>query len=316
MKKVSALILPLLLTLTAFAAGAPNSTPAVPNDSYFSQQWGLHNDASTDQQVMIDIDDLHTFMQPGVAGNDIGYLDAQDDVSKLAQAAVTVAVIDSGLDTNHEELVGRIAPGGWDFLTNTNVMVDDMGHGTHVSGIIAANSNNGMGVAGIAPSTVKILPLRILSNNFKGFSYPDPKAPKTKPRNELVSQFAADAINYAVTQHANIINMSLGWPKIVDTPEARDAVKNAIAKGVLFVVAAGNDQKNKPTYPCSYEGVICVGAITNTGKPAIFTDNGGAVDVMGPGDGILSLFPERPLSFRKVKSLSSRLTFVLRVTRF
>jgi len=294
-------ILAQAISLSASAATAPVSTSAAPNDYYFPKQWALSNDAS--QQVMIDRDDMHTFMQPGVAGVDIGYLDAQDEVKQLAKAPVIVAVIDSGLDQNHQDLVGRVRPDGFDFLTNGPAtplpvpsgspvplgMLDDMGHGTHVSGIIAANSGNGIGISGITPSTVQILPLRILSKNFVGFSYQDPT--KARGQNKLISDFAADAINYAVAHHASIINMSLGWPKIVDTANARKAIQNAIQAGVLVVVAAGNDQKNVPTYPCAYEGVICVGATTNNGQMAVFSNTGGAVDVLAPGDGILSLYP-------------------------
>jgi subtilisin family serine protease len=317
------LILAQAISLSASAATVPVSSTAAPSDYYFPKQWALKNDASQDQQVMIDRDNLHTFMQPGVAGVDIGYVDAQDEVNRLAKAPVIVAVIDSGLDQNHEDLVGRVAPDGFDFLTNSPAtplpvpsgspvpmgMLDDMGHGTHVSGIIAANSGNGIGIAGIAPSTVKILPLRILAKNFVGFSYQDPT--KSRGQNKLISDFAADAINYAVAHHASIINLSLGWPKIVDTANARKSVQNAIQAGVLVVVAAGNDQKNDPTYPCAYEGVICVGATTNTGQMAIFSDTGGVVDILAPGDGIYSLYPGAtsvvPKNGKRLESIHSRI---------
>lgn len=271
-------ILPILGALSAWSA-------TVPSDPYFSQQWSLHNDGT--QEVLIDVDQYHTLHQKGVPGADIGWLEAQDQVSQLAKAPVTVAVIDSGVDPTHPELAGRLTTDGYNFLKDnpqphsSATVFDDMGHGTHVTGIIVANTDNRSGIAGAAPSTVKVLPLRILSDNYRNFAFVG----------KLVSDYAADAINYAVAHNASVINMSLGWPKIVDTDNARKAVQNAIAKGVLIVAAAGNDRKNQPTYPCNYAGVLCVGATTNTGESSVFSNTGGSVDILAPGDGIISLYP-------------------------
>lgn len=273
------LTLPAVILLGAVSAWAS----ALPSDPYFAQQWSLHNDGS--QEVSIDVDQYHTIHQKGVVGSDIGWLEAQPQVSQLAKAPVTVAVIDSGVDPDHPELQGRIAPDGYNFLKDnpksSTAVFDDMGHGTHVTGIIVANSDNKAGIAGAAASTVKVLPLRILSENFINFSFVG----------KLVSDYAADAINYAVAHHASVINMSLGWPKIVDTDNARKAVQNAIQKGVLIVAAAGNDRKNEPTYPCDYPGVLCVGATSNTGESSVFSNTGGSVDLLAPGDDIISLYP-------------------------
>jgi cell wall-associated protease len=272
-----------LFAQVAPGATAPTSMPAAPDDQYFSQQWSLSNDGS--QSIMIEYDGssgIHTISQQAIKGIDISWLDAQAEVSQLAKNPVIVAVIDSGVDPTHPDLQGRISSDGYDFLAKTAKMADDMGHGTHVSGIIAANSNNAIGISGIAPPSVTILPLRILTPAFNNFAF----------NGELVSNYAADAINYAVAHHASIINMSMGWPKIVDTPNVRTAVQNAIQNNVMMIVAAGNDKKDQPTFPCSYEGVICVGSITNTGALAIYSNTGGQVDLLAPGDGIVSTFPK------------------------
>lgn len=248
-------------------------------DPFFPKQWSLLNDGT--QTVTLEPDDLHTIQQKGIAGVDIGWLPAKEKIAVLAQAPVLVAVIDSGIDPTHPDIQGRISSEGFDFLNNSQRLSDDLGHGTHVAGIIAANWDNGIGISGVAPSSVTVLPLRILSNGFKNFSY----------KGKLISDYAADAIRYAVAHHVSIINMSLGWPKLVDSENSRSAVREAIANGVLIVASAGNDRKALPTYPCAYEGVLCVGAVTNTGAMSIYSNSGGLTDLLAPGDGIISLYP-------------------------
>lgn len=269
----------LIATVSALVSVAAQATTTAPNDPFFHQQWSLSNDGS--QTVMVDLDDLHTVTQMGIPGVDIGWLQAMNEISGLTASPVTVAVIDSGIDPKHPDLQGRIRSDGWDFLSKTAILSDDVGHGTHVSGIIAANAGNATGIAGIAPAAVSILPLRILAKSFTGFTY----------NNESIADYAADAIRYAVAHGASVINMSLGWPKVVNTDNVRNAVNEAIQKGVLIVVAAGNDRKDEPTYPCTFEGVLCVGSITNTGAMAYYSNSGGVVDVLAPGDGIVSLYP-------------------------
>ena len=279
-------------TLPAAKAAAP--PPLAPSDPFFPQQWSLHNDGS--QLVVYDTDaeNFHTILQSGVPGADIGWLDAKAEFMTRATSPVIVAVIDSGFDKNHPDLQGRYTSDAHDFLNVALIPslpppfpMDTMGHGTHVSGIIAANADNGEGIAGIAPPSIQILPLRILSNDFINFSFVDPVTKK----NKLISDFAADAVRYAVAHHASIINLSLGWPKLVDTANVRQAFQEAIQAGVLIVVAAGNDRKDQPTYPCAYEGVLCVGSMTNTGAMAIYSNLGGMVDILAPGDGIVSTYP-------------------------
>jgi cell wall-associated protease len=268
----------LVITPSLSSADAPTTS----NDQYFSKQWSLNNDGS--QTIMIEYDGssgMHTVPQNAVAGFDIGWLSAQPEVATLAVNPVTIAVIDSGIDPTHPDLKGRISTDGYDFLNQTANLSDDMGHGTHVSGIIGANAGNNIGIAGITPPAVSILPLRILSNGYNNFVY----------NNKLISDYAADAINYAVAHHASIINMSLGWPKLVDNANAQNAVKNAINAGVLVVVAAGNDHKDQATYPCAYEGVICVGSVSNNGTTSLYSNFGGQIDILAPGDGIVSTYP-------------------------
>jgi hypothetical protein len=249
------------------------------SDPFFAQQWSLQNDGSLG--IPIDIDELHTQIQLGVPGVDVGYLQAQSLILAQAKNPVLVAVIDYGIDPSHPDLQGRISSEGFDFLTNTNVLSDDEGHGTHVSGIIAANSENGFGITGLTPAVVQILPLRVLSKDFQNFSF----------KNRLISDYAADAILYAISKKVAVINMSLGWPKLVDSDKVRQAVQQALDAGIVIVAAAGNDLKEQPTYPCAYKGVICVGAVTNTGALSLYSNWGGKVDLLAPGDYVISTFP-------------------------
>lgn len=268
----------LVLATSAVCSGAA-STLIPSKDPFFSQQWSLHNDGT--QTVNIDVDDLHTLQQKGKVGVDIGYLESKAEVAAKAQAPVVVAVIDFGVDPNHPDLQGRLVD-GYNFIDDSATnMYDEDGHGTHVSGIIAANADNNVGISGIAPAAVKVMPLKILSNGYENFAY----------KGKLISEYAADAIRYATAHGASVINMSLGWPKLVDSSDTRQAVQEAIDKGVIVVVAAGNDRKDKLSYPCAYDGVICVGAITNTGNLTLFSNMGGAVDILAPGDSIISTIP-------------------------
>ncbi len=251
------------------------------SDPLFYRQWALYNDGS--QTINLDFDNLHSLQQKAIAGVDIGWLEAQEQISHFALKPVIIAVIDSGLDVNHPDLVGRILPDGFDFLNQSSVMSDPTGHGTEVTGVIAANTNNGIGISGIAPSTIKILPLRILGRDgdYQNFSY----------KGKLLSDYAADAIRYAIAHKASVINMSLGWPKLADNLNIRKAILEAEAAGVLIVAAAGNDRKSNPSFPCSYDAVICVGSVSNNATMAYYSNLGGIVDILAPGDDVISTFP-------------------------
>ena len=125
-----------------FVSVAQMNHQLLPKDPFFKQQWGIYNDGT--QKITLDQDDLHSIQQQGVNGIDIGWLDAQENLNQLKKSAVTVAVIDSGIDVTHPDLQGVISPEGWNFLDNNDQIFDDLGHGTHISGQIAANSGNGI----------------------------------------------------------------------------------------------------------------------------------------------------------------------------
>ncbi len=198
---------------------------------------------------------------------------------------IVIAVIDTGVDTNHPDLKDCII-GGRNFTSDydgdASVFEDNNGHGTHVSGTIAAALNN-EGVVGVAPKA-KILSLKVLTGEGSG-NY----------------EWIIDAINYAVewrgpkNERARVISMSLGGPQ--DVPELHEAVQNAVNKDVSVVVAAGNEGDDREetfeySYPGSYNEVIQVGAVDSSLNLAPFTNANEEVDLVAPGVNIISTYLE------------------------
>jgi len=257
------------------------------NDSRYDEQWAL-----------------------GLAQGAIEIEEAWDMTK--GDASVVVAVIDTGI-LAHEDLSSKVLP-GYDFISDSNISRDGNGrdsdptdegdylnpsdscsngsfkssswHGTHVSGIIAAKSNNGIGVAGVNWNS-KILPVRALGKC-----------------GGLTSDIA-DAVKWAAgvsvsgvpanANPANVINLSLGGSGPC-TSVMQDAINSARAKGAVVVVAAGNNSDNldvNPYTPANCQGVIVVGSNNQLGQKSYFSNYGSSVDLLAPGGGtggsILSL---------------------------
>ncbi len=180
-----------------------------------------------------------------------------------------VAVIDTGVDSNHEDLLGQVLPGFNAITTNSN-QIDDHGHGTHVAGTIAAIANNANGIAGVAPRA-KILPIKVL--NSQGFGY---------------FSVVASGIKWAADNGATVINLSLGAaiaPENVP-PYISDALTHAYAKGVAVIVAAGNSGFNLRSFtPANDPHVLSVAATNSEDKLASFSNFGPRLGVSAPGGG-------------------------------
>lgn len=178
---------------------------------------------------------------------------------------VVVAVLDTGLDTNHEDLKGRIAPGGYNFIDNSTSVYDLNGHGTAVSGVIAATTNNSKGITGVAGEfNIKVLPLQVGYSD--GVIYQD----------DVIR-----AIDYAIEKKVDIINMSFGGSG--SSKSEQQAMNRAIKHGISLVAAAGNEGNTTYMYPASYEGVISVGAINEANKLYSFSNRNNKVDVVAYG---------------------------------
>jgi subtilisin family serine protease len=264
------------------------SADVTPNDPFFSRLWGLNNNG---------------FPVGGRWGAPDADIDAPEAWSVTTGSdAVTVAVIDTGIDYSHPDLSsqmwinpGENCPGcrtdgidndgngyvddwrGWDFANGDNDPMDDNGHGTHVAGTIGAAGNNGIGITGVN-WRVRLLPLKFISAAGTG-----------------TTADAVSAVLYAADKGATVLNNSWGGD---DYSQAlADAITVADTHGALFVAAAGNsstDNDSMPTYPASYAlpNVLTVAATDNSDQLAYFSNVGRkSVDLGAPGLNIYSTWP-------------------------
>ncbi|MGV3270707.1 S8 family peptidase [Bacillus sp. CIS52] len=192
---------------------------------------------------------------------------------------IKIAVLDTGCDINHPDLKDRVI-GGKNFTDDDegkeDAISDYNGHGTHVSGTIAANDSNG-GISGVAPEA-SLLIVKVLGGQNGSGKY----------------EWIINGINYAVEQKADIISMSLGGPN--DVPELKEAVSNAVKSGVLVVCAAGNEgdgdeRTEELSYPAAYNEVIAVGSVSIARKSSEFSNANKEIDLVAPGENILSTLP-------------------------
>jgi subtilisin family serine protease len=271
-----------------------------PNDTYFSQEWGLQN---TGQAVL------------GVTGTVDADIDAPEAWElTTATPAVAVAVIDSGVDTTHPDLApntwsnpgesggGKETNGidddldgliddvhGWDWVGNDANPADANGHGTHVAGTIGARGNDGIGVAGVSWNSA-LMALRVLDASGSG---------------SLADVIAADS--YAAPHGAAVVNESFGGTGF--SQAEYDAIR--AAPGTLFVAAAGNagaSNDTSPTYPCAYDlpNLICVAATDQQDALAGFSNYGATtVDLGAPGSRIVSDRPGGTYAYMSGTSMAT-----------
>lgn len=183
---------------------------------------------------------------------------------------VVVAVIDTGVDTAHPDLAGNMVD-GVNMINRQNAPADDVGHGTHVAGIIAALVNNGEGVAGISWYN-KVMPIKVLDQTGAGTTYS-----------------VAQGIIWAADHGAKVINLSLG--NYADAQFLHDAIRYAYDKDVVLIAASGNDNTQRPGYPAAYPEVLAVAATDSQQRKASFSNYGDYIDVAAPGVSIASTYP-------------------------
>jgi subtilisin family serine protease len=277
---------------------ASSISPRIPNDTYFARQWSLMNTG---------------IIADGTPGADIQATDAWG--INTGSSSVPIAVIDTGIDYDHPDLVGNIwinpleNPNngidddgngkvddwrGWDFTTcaafrsgppfdcvtpksEDNDPFDDEGHGTHVSGTVGAVGNNGEGVTGVMWQA-QLMALKALNAQGVGSTA------------DIIN-----AVDYAVANGALIMNASLGGSGF--SQAMFDALSAANTAGVLLVAAAGNESANNdlnPHYPASYNlsNIISVAATDQNDRRISFSNFGpDSVDVAAPGVYIFSTVP-------------------------
>jgi subtilisin family serine protease len=187
-------------------------------------------------------------------------------------AGATIAIVDTGVDLNHPDLKDKLLP-GVDMVTDetcTPGAQDLNGHGTHVAGIAAASTNNGIGVAGTAPSA-NILPVRVLDSTGSG-----------------TGEDIANGIKWAADHGAQVINLSLGNDvPVIDVTGLGSAVDYAWSRGAVIVAAAGNSTLPLCGFPAASTHAVCVAATDSSGFPSIYSNFplrlDGGVAVRAPG---------------------------------
>jgi subtilisin family serine protease len=220
----------------------PISLNKTPNDQYYSLQWALPK------------------MQTHLAWD------------THTSSPLTVAIIDSGIDSAHPDFAGVSITKGYDWAENDTNPQDQNGHGTFVAGQIGAATNNNIGVAGVVWNA-KLYISKIIDTN-----------------GDTSSLLLFNAIDEVLQTNAKIINLSLGGPfPCSQSPSLQSLIDQAKSQGVLVVVAAGNDNDDAAYYsPASCNHVLTVGATTTTDTRATYSNYGTTVDLAAPGgDGSL-----------------------------
>jgi subtilisin family serine protease len=232
-----------------------------PNDKYFGDQYALSNSGQV-------LDDLPESPQ-GKAGADINATGGWDQTK--GDSGVIIAVLDTGVELTHPDIKNKIVSPGKDFVNGDNDASDDLWHGTHVAGIAAAETNNELGIAGVAWDCA-VLPGKIIDASGEG------------DYGALIL-----AIYWAVDQGAKVINLSLGGEERDDDLLA--ALKDAYERNVVIVAAAGNEG-GPVLYPAAYDRYcLAVAATDYNDNRADFSNMGPEIDVAAPGIDVLSLYP-------------------------
>lgn len=212
----------------------------IPNDPYFQRQWGMTK----------------------IQGPQAWELSTGD-------RKVAVAILDTGIDQDHEDLAGQVVANV--NFSNSRTVDDRFGHGTHVAGIASAVTNNALGVAGLGYRTV-LFNVKVLGDEGQGFY-----------------SWVARGILWAAENGAKVINLSLGGTQPSKVLER--AVYFAWTKGTIITAAAGNDNTSSPFYPAAYSRCIAVAATDQEDARAFFSNYGSWVDIAAPGVDIFSTTP-------------------------
>lgn len=260
--------------------------------NYFTKKW--HPAYTEPHYMYLTNDKVSTNTEETVTPNDMLFSTYQWNLPaietelgwKLTKGTkeVVVAVVDTGVQLNHPDLKGKLLT-GHNAITNGSTPEDDVGHGTHVSGIIGALVNNGEGVAGISWYN-KILPVKALDNSGAGTTYS-----------------VAEGIIWAADHGAKVINLSLG--NYADSQFLHDAIKYAHDRDIVIVSAAGNDNTERPGFPAAYPEVIAVAATNASGEKASFSNYGDYIDVAAPGESIASTYPNSQYAALSGTSMAS-----------
>jgi thermitase len=231
-----------------------------PNDTFFQYQYALDNSG---QSIGIPGSPTGTTKADIKATTAWGETKGNEDV--------LIAIMDTGVDMDHPDLKNKIYSSGWDFVNEDSDATDDHGHGTHVAGIAAAETNNKEGIAGVAWNC-KILPVKVV-----------------KPDGEGYYSWIIEGIIWAVDNGADVINLSLGGD--ADDSDLEAAVKYAFDNNVVVAAAVGNDGESV-YYPAAYDRYcLAVAATDYDDLRTEWSNFGPEVDVAAPGERIIGPVP-------------------------
>ncbi len=241
---------------------------AIPNDPLFGELYGLHNTGQTGGTADADIDAPEGWDAAGLG-------------SFPSTGGVKVGVVDTGIQAAHPDLAGKLAncaqsigviPGVVAGSIREGSCADDNGHGTHVSGTITANANNGVGVTGVSFNS-SLAMCRALSG----------------PAGIGTTADVANCITWNYDKGAKVISMSLGGGASTTLKNAVDyAWKGGAANGAVLVAAAGNDGDSTANYPAAYPNVVSVAATDDRDQRASFSNANADVEIAAPGVDITS----------------------------
>jgi subtilisin family serine protease len=241
----------------------------IPNEQFFSYQYALLNNG----QVFYPEKNLN-----GTSGADIKATEGWD--WSIGSSGTIIAIIDTGIAQAHEDLKNKIMP-GYDFVNDDDDPQDDNGHGTFVASIAAAETDNGIGIAGVAWNAM-LLPVKVLDSQGKG--------------NYLT---IAAGIKYAADNGAKVLNLSLGGNN--DSFILKDACQYAYDKGCSLVAASGDNGSEAVQFPAAYD-LLCtaVAACDANDILALFSNRGPQIDVAAPGVWVYGAYydPARPTELR------------------
>ncbi len=247
----------------------PSSSFMTPDDPEYANQWGLRNTGQS----------IGGFT--GVVGTDVNIEPAWDITT--GNDAVLLAVLDSGIPANSADLTGRLLQ-GYDYANNDGDVLDDLGHGSNVTGIAGATGDNGQLMAGI-DWQCRVIHMKVLDKNNFGFY-----------------SWWIEALIAVADSGANVINMSLGGSGASNA--LRDGIDYAANAGAIIVVSMMNLNSETPFYPAAYPNVIAVGAINNRSQRAVpfcysttsGSNFGSHIDFVAPGELIVGLSSSNPNS--------------------
>lgn len=238
---------------------------AAPNDPFFGYKWGLHNDGT------INASTGDVLASTGAVDADIDWLEAYEHLAGAAFQTVRIAILDTGIQQDHEDLASKIV-GQYDFFDDDPDAADDNGHGSHTAGIAAASGNNGLGVTGVAwHDQADLLVAKVCGQirgggPFGGYGCP--------------TSATAAAIRWAADNNARVINLSLGGAS--GSSAEQDALQYALDNNTLAFCATGNDNASV-SWPAAFPECVAVAATDWSDNRASYSNFGPETELAAPG---------------------------------